>query len=614
MNIGGHMARHIEGLYEITKEFEKDNNAEECYHRLANLCDSIMNIDEFKFDLDQFSIEEKKYFINKFIEILESNTPFVENVYKAQKEKKNPNKKLCYTLRKEDVDNSLDYLMKFFLECGYKKYNRNAFVPNLEISRYQLIKATAEERKNYRYIIRHTNDTEKEKFEKCYSSYMDNFGNGISQLVENRNHRMYNLLEALYFLYKEINLFADIYFQSIIYLLIENRNLTRKDKLEKLSKLVKYAEKTEREFEPRTDKAEEHNICDSFAVYLMYLNYRNICKSEIYIQRLLVRQMEDETYSKVVKDEYQCNQRWICDIETSKELRTIILEGKDEKEERFNKNIEDVQQLILLVKNGQSLHQIYIEYVDEIMCSEKTLYNYVDAQLFDIRNIDLPRKVKYRPRYKQPEFKVDRGCRIGRSYTDFQKFLETKPESAVVQMDSVIGRVGGKCLLTIHFVETSLMLAFLRDSNTSASVIQIINLLDKVLGNKNFSQLFPVILTDNGSEFSNPKAIEKRDTIPCSRTNVFYCDPSAPYQKGACEVNHELIRRILPKGSSFDDLTQKDIFLMMDHINSYKRKKLNNRSPYETFSFYYGEDILKKLGCKPVAAENIILKPKLLKK
>ena len=155
---------------------------------------------------------------------------------------------------------------------------------------------------------------------------------------------------------------------------------------------------------------------------------------------------------------------------------------------------------------------------------------------------------------------------------------------------------------------------FLRDSNISASVIQIINLLDKVLGSKDFSRLFPVILTDNGSEFSNPKVIEKRDAIPCNRTNVFYCDPSAPYQKGACEVNHELIRRILPKGSSFDDLTQKDIFLMMDHINSYKRKKLNNRSPYETFSFYYGEDILKKLGCKPVAVENIILKPKLLKK
>lgn len=94
------------------------------------------------------------------------------------------------------------------------------------------------------------------------------------------------------------------------------------------------------------------------------------------------------------------------------------------------------------------------------MCSEKTLYNYVDAQLFDIRNIDLPRKVKYRPRYKKPEFKVDRGCRIERSYADFQKYLGANPETTIVQMDSVIGRVGGKCLLTIHFVESSLMLAF----------------------------------------------------------------------------------------------------------------------------------------------------------
>lgn len=289
------------------------------------------------------------------------------------------------------------------------------------------------------------------------------------------------------------------------------------------------------------------------------------------------------------------------------EARTGIMSNEDDIK-RINRIISP------LVKNGQSLHQIYLDHVDDLMCSEKTLYNYVDARLFDVRNIDLPRKVKYRPRYKQPEFKVDRGCRIGRTYTDFQKFLEADPDTAVVQMDTVIGRVGGKCLLTIHFVETSLMLAFLRDANTSGSVIRIINALDRVLGAEAFDKLFPVILTDNGSEFSNPKEIEYRETSPYCRTQVFYCDPSSPYQKGACEVNHELIRRILPKGSSFDDLTQEDIFLMMDHINSYKRKKLNDRSPYETFSFYYGEDLLKKLGCSPVASESIILKPKLLKK
>ena len=70
----------------------------------------------------------------------------------------------------------------------------------------------------------------------------------------------------------------------------------------------------------------------------------------------------------------------------------------------------------------------------------------------------------------------------------------------------------------------------------------------------------------------------------------------------------------LPKGTDLDSFSQKDISLMMDHINSYKRKKLNDRSPYETFSFYYGEEVLKLLGCTPVAAEDILLKPSLLKK
>lgn len=182
-------------------------------------------------------------------------------------------------------------------------------------------------------------------------------------------------------------------------------------------------------------------------------------------------------------------------------------------------------------------------------------------------------------------------------------------------MDSVIGNRGGKCLLTIHFVDTSLMLAYLRDANTSQSVIDIYNQLNETLGIKQFQKLFPVILTDNGSEFSNPRAIErKNDNTMGNRTWIYYCDAGRPYQKGAIEVNHSLIRRVLKKGSSFDHLCQEDITLMMNHINSYKRKKLNDRTPYEAFSFYHGEEVLEQLGCHPVAAEDIMLKPALLKK
>lgn len=154
------------------------------------------------------------------------------------------------------------------------------------------------------------------------------------------------------------------------------------------------------------------------------------------------------------------------------------------------------------------------------------------ACLFDVRNIDLPRKVRFRERYKKPEFKVDKGCRIGRSYKEFEHFMEQNPDIPVVQMDSVIGTVGGKCLLPIHFVEPSLMLAFLRDANTSQFVIDVFNALDRILGPELFEMLFPVILTDNGSEFSNPRAIEYRREAPgrssYHRTNVFYCDAGSP--------------------------------------------------------------------------------------
>ena len=135
-----------------------------------------------------------------------------------------------------------------------------------------------------------------------------------------------------------------------------------------------------------------------------------------------------------------------------------------------------------LILQGQSIHQIYINYADTLMCSEKTLYNYIDHGFFDARNIDLPRKVRYRPRKKKQEFKVDRGCYIGRSYTEYQQYLVKNPEVNTVQMDSVLGTVGGKVLLTIHFTDTNFMLAYLREANTSQSVIDVFDYLYLKLG------------------------------------------------------------------------------------------------------------------------------------
>jgi IS30 family transposase len=287
-------------------------------------------------------------------------------------------------------------------------------------------------------------------------------------------------------------------------------------------------------------------------------------------------------------------------------------------ESRVGANISEDELLYLdelvspLIMRGQSVHHISVHNADKMTVSEKTLYRYIDGGLLKARNIDMPRVVRIKPRNSKPvEHKVDSGCRIGRSYADYLSFLE-KQQVQTVEMDSVIGRVGGKCLLTLMFKNCDFMLALLRERNTSQSVIDVFNDLYTRLGTKKFKQLFPVLLGDNGSEFSNPKAIEF-DGDDCKRTNLFYCDPFSSFQKPNVELNHEFIRKVLPKGRSFDNLVQADINLMMSHINSYSRAKLGDKSPTEMFGFLYGKDTLDILGLWLVEPNDILLKPSLLK-
>lgn len=266
-----------------------------------------------------------------------------------------------------------------------------------------------------------------------------------------------------------------------------------------------------------------------------------------------------------------------------------------------------------LLMKGQSLHHICVNNKDEIMMDERTLYNYVDYGIFAAKNLDMPRVVRMGKRVKYKTHKVDKKCRIGRTYKDFLDFMKVNHEYPIVEMDTVEGKKGGKVLLTIHFIIPHFMIAFIRDANTSQSVINIFNQLYLELRPDIFIDLFKVILTDNGSEFSNPEAIEL-DLQGNHRTSIFYCDPSAPHQKGAVENNHEFIRRIIPKGQPLDGYTQDDITLMMNHINSYSRKNLGDKSPHDIFTFLYGKDLLKVVRAESIPYNEIVLNPSLFKK
>ena len=263
--------------------------------------------------------------------------------------------------------------------------------------------------------------------------------------------------------------------------------------------------------------------------------------------------------------------------------------------------------------NGQSLHHIMSAHKDVFQKCSKSLYNYFNQGIFSLPRGEMPRMCMRKPRkVEKIKHKVDPKCRSGRTLADYEKYCLEHPNLPTVQMDSVIGSVGGKVLLTLQF-ECGMMLAWLRDTNNSQSVIEYFDLLEQKLGLSRFRRMFPIILTDNGSEFSNPTAIEISPITGKRRTRIFYCDPNAAWQKGSIENNHTNLRRILVKGCSFTRLTQQDIDLVLSHLNSYIRKSYDDTPAIERFCALFGKDCLDALNLTVIPPDDIILDPKLLK-
>jgi IS30 family transposase len=262
---------------------------------------------------------------------------------------------------------------------------------------------------------------------------------------------------------------------------------------------------------------------------------------------------------------------------------------------------------------GQSLNHIHTNHRTEIGCSQRTLYNYFEWNLFTAGNIDLPRKVKMKPRKKdKKESEKMQPHRVGRSYEDFLVFVSGNPDVSVVEMDTVHGTRSGKVILTLLFRNTSLMIGILLDHCTQECVLKAIDWLYESVGESVFERSFTVFLTDNGPEFKAPLLIETTED-GCVRANVFYCDPMSPYQKPHLEKNHEYIRYILPKGKSFAKLTQEKVTLMMNHINSTARASLNDQTPFRLAQLLLDHSLLEALSFKAIAADEVHLKPALLK-
>lgn len=270
-----------------------------------------------------------------------------------------------------------------------------------------------------------------------------------------------------------------------------------------------------------------------------------------------------------------------------------------------------------LMEKGQSINHIIVNHSDEISVSERTIYNYVERGAFRISNADLPEKIRYKRRKVKsaPSKKVYQN-RLGRDYDSFLLFMKEHPGTHFVEMDTVIGKKDGtrKVLLTLIFTDMGFMPVFLLPDATQYSVKAVLDHLTRSLGTDTFRALFPVILTDNGSEFKDAAALE---TAPdgTRRTRIFYCDPQASWQKPHVERNHHLIRKILPKGTSFRLLTQDDARLITCHINSFSKERFGNQTPMEMMAEEpMHKRMLDVMQYTLVPPDDVCLRPALLKK
>ena len=295
-------------------------------------------------------------------------------------------------------------------------------------------------------------------------------------------------------------------------------------------------------------------------------------------------------------------------------------EVKSESRKGINLTPEEVYEinnvLTPLIKKGQTINHLYINHPDILDFSKPSFYNYVNNGVFEFGPLDFPRIVKYKKRKNNPNRRTrkEREILINRKYSDFLNYTSKNPYLNIVEMDTVEGlQTEEDCFLTLFWRKSNFMLIFKLESQTTEEVTRVFEILQTFIPEDDYKKLFPIILTDNGHEFFDVNNIECIHETGEYVTHLFFCDPSASWQKGGIEKNHEFIRYILPKGSSLKNITQEDCVLFMNNINSLCRDSLNGKSPYEAMLFLCDEYILKKLNCYYIKPDDVILNDSLLK-
>ena len=237
----------------------------------------------------------------------------------------------------------------------------------------------------------------------------------------------------------------------------------------------------------------------------------------------------------------------------------------------------------------------------------KTIYRQIKGGDLPIKSSDLPRSRRKQKEKKDTNYKREIK---GHSYEDYNIYKAKHSKAQEMQMDTVEGIKGSTepVLLTLELVEINFLFIFKIESNTKENVTRKLEYFKDFISQKTFDKLAEILLTDNGHEFF----ITEEILSISSTIHLFYCHPYSSYEKGSIENNHELIRRVIPKGVSLKHYTQKELNLLCSHINSLYRESLKGKCPFDMIEKYIPLEKIHELGLKKINALDVCLIPELL--
>ncbi len=284
-------------------------------------------------------------------------------------------------------------------------------------------------------------------------------------------------------------------------------------------------------------------------------------------------------------------------------------EGIDLTEDEMSLLVETVREGIL---KGQSVHHIFES--NDLPASERSFYRYVENESVPILSIELAKKVRYKKRKRNKKPVHEGGFYKGHEYEDFLE-LADEERAVATEADTVLGRKGSRrCILSLHRIDLHFQFYFLLGGCTKGAVVDAFNWLETCCGGpEKFRERFGVILCDRGPEFDDIDGMERSsEKLWEKRCAVYFADPSRPDQKGACEKNHVELRKVLPKGTSFDGMDPYTLAEICSHVNSSIRRGCGNATPFALAKLVFPRELFDELGLREVPPQEVVGAPGIL--